>query len=326
MRQVWSFLRLTDPWPIPSSEAVYHEHTALIDALMPVNGGRLDPDGTWYRAPKFTDTPWPQSLPGLAKAHDQIYAPMAWAKLYSLPALQTGALRQAAAVSLVERATQSPDSPWDMITLHTESIPSENKAAMSDLFVRLKCEADKAMIPINIVVRGITADDGGPGWALCHDYGVLAEVADYVTMTCSIHRSQPRAMAPHWWVNECIDYALSKGIAAERLVLGVGLFSRYWVDSDDPKGAAIPYGQAQAIIRDWGVSPEWIEEDENGLLRELQATDGAGLVSFREARTMYDVLSLAARRGLHGVAPFIAGMGDATQWAVIDNWRRMGGW
>lgn len=326
---VWAWLRMFETsgdYGIPTSEAEYTENLDRIYAALPLNGGKLQADGTWQQESWKTDSAWARNLPATARKAGQLYMPGVGNDRQGIVAvLQSPPLQEAAANSLVELAVEDRhDAPWDGVYLDLEGIPYEYGAQLSDFLVLLAQHIKDAGLRVGISVRGRTGDSGSdPPDAYTYDFGVVGEIADYVDLRCyNYWAPPPRSIAPFWWIEECIQYALRYGISERQLTLGLGTFSEYRFDVNEAHSDEITYAHAMETVAAHGAASMWVEENENGIVREYLAEVGSGTIWIHDARTHGLCLQLVNQFDLLGTTLFAPGMSDPAIWAVIEAWLR----
>lgn len=320
-KEVWAWLRMFDidgTYDIPSSEATYLANLRNIDVAMPTNGGTLQSDGSWLQEPWKINPDWPQSLPEIARSAGHRYIPIVNNDRQGyLAVLDDPALQSVAADNLVDLATTGRfDSPWDGILLDFESTPTAYRQKLIDFYYLLFDRLEPTGLPVGISVSGRTIDSG------THDFTVIAELADFVDLRCYGYTSPPpKSIGPYWWLEGCIQFALASGIDPNILYLGVGNFSKYWPDSTQYDFTEVTYLAAQQILADANAVPQWIETNQNGVIREWYAQIGAGHIWIHDASTYEYGLNLISQYRIGGLSHFAAGMGDVEHWNKIRHWR-----
>lgn len=324
---VWAWLRMSSTrgeFAIPTSEADYLANLATIRVAMPLNAGKLQSTGEWLQESWKVDHAWARDLAAQARAAGQLYMPGAGNdRLGILAVLEDPSLQQVAADNLVTLATAGRfDSPWDGVYLDLEGIPFEYQQQLSDFHYLLAEKLRPAGLRVGVSVRGRTADSGDDFEdAYTYDFSILQDVADFVDLRCySYWKPLPRSISPYWWIQGSIEYALAKGVSPSQMTLGLGNFSRYWPSSDEGQSEEITYEQAVALAAKAGTPVEWVEESENGLVRESFARIGEGHVWIHDAATINQELSNIDQYGLLGATLFVPGMGYADQWDVLADW------
>jgi hypothetical protein len=328
-RSVWTWLRMFEvqnSWgTIPSSEAAYRANADKIDVALPANGGRIQGDGTWLQEPWKINPDWPQMLPSWASDAGHLYMPVVDNDKGNMEAylqvLDDPSLQAAAAENLVTLATSGRfDAPWDGVLLDFEATPTTHRQQLSDFYYVLADRLKQAGLPMGISVAGRATDWG------THDFSVLAEVADFVDLRCYGYREPPpKSIAPYWWLEDSVRYALDQGISQDNLLLGLGNFSKHWPDSTQYDFHEVPHEVAMQLVAEAGATVQWIASNENGIVREWYASLGSGHIWIHDGRTHRYGLQLAEQFGLLGTSLFAPGMGDRLHWLEIDAWRS-GGW
>ena len=173
-----------------------------------------------------------------------------------------------------------------------------------------------------ISIGGRAGDEGSdPPDAYTYDFSVVGALADYVDLRCyGYWAPPPRSIGPYWWQEACIRYATAKGIAASRILLGPGTFSKYYFDSNENDSDEITYEQALGLIDRTGGTLKWVETGDYGLVRERFAKVGVGHIWLRDALTHQYALDLVEEYGLLGISLFSPGMEDPLQWQVTEEW------
>lgn len=321
-RTVWAWLRMFEvkgDYGVPTSELAYKANLANVDVVMPLNGGKLQANGTWQQESWKIDPDWPQSLPGIAKSAGHGYMPAVGNDREGiLDVLDSPDLQLSAAENLLALATYDRfDAPWDGVYLDLEGIPSTRRQQLSDFYYLLSEKIKPTGLSLGVSVAGHIEDIG------THNFSVVAEVADFVDIRCYGYWSPlPRSIGPYWWLEACTQFALDQGIDPAKLTLGLGNFSKYWPDSGQNDSVEIPFDLAIQLIGEAGSHIEWIECNQNGLIRESFATLKAGHMWIHDGLTIKYGLNLVNQLGLLGAALFAPGMGDGFHWQVIGDWRK----
>lgn len=311
-------------YPVPSSEAAFKANCHLLDVALPMNGGTVQSNGTWKQSASLVEGDWPQSLPALAAAAGQLYMPTVSCNRDQIVALlENGAAQRVAAEGLVDLALGRFDAIWDGVCVNIEGVPSAYKNQLSAFLTLLSTHIREAGLLFCIAVRGILADSGlDYDDAYSHDYAVVADVADQVFMfTYNYWQPEPRSMCPLWWVRGCIEYALSKGISAPKLHLGLANYASYWPISSLVTRHEMIYSQARQVIDDGGAIAEWIESNVNGDCCEWYADVPPSHFWFQDGDTIQPRLALVDEFDLAGPALFALGMGAESVWQAIADWK-----
>ena len=298
-------------YPAPDSEAIYENNKQLIDIVFPSNGGKLQADGSWLQNPAETDAPFSQSLKGSSTQANQLYLPHVGCDRTGIfTILDDEGIQEIAANNLVNLAMTRFDAPWDGVCLDLEGITPDYKDKLSAFLHLLSFKLRKANLLV-MVAFGSCNDqiDEGDYW---YDFGVISQVADFAGMYAS---------GPYWAVEHCIQYALNQGIPPSRLIPVVGTYCQYYPISSSPQSIDCTYAQAIQIAHDNNAQLDWVESNENGLVRLIRADTGGGHIWIRDGDTLRHRLNLIDKYNLAGVAPFILGTESPNVWSVINDWK-----
>ena len=155
------------------------------------------------------------------------------------------------------------------------------------------------------------------------DLGVAGEIADFVDLRCYDYGGMPPSIAPHWWIEACIRYALEKkNVPPQNMTAGLATFSAHWPDAAAVPSDQMTYAQAIAFVKEAGAQIEWVESDDNGSVLESRAQVGQGAVWLTDEKTYRAGLDLVQRYGLLGNTMFAAGLGSEAQWEEMANWQK----
>jgi len=155
----------------------------------------------------------------------------------------------------------------DGINIDFENVYKKDKDALTQ-FVR---ELAPLLREQGLIVSiDVTIPDGSDTWSKCYDRKALAETVDYV---CLMTYDQTWAgskvagsTAQLVWVEENIKKTLRE-VPAEKLLLGIPLYTRLWEETVDENGKvtaktgkALSIKAAELLIEENNVSPVWDAE------------------------------------------------------------------
>jgi spore germination protein YaaH len=267
----------------PFSDNSYQNNHSLVDAVYSFHGGSLQADGTWTEQSWKLSDEFLQDLKDPAKE----YMPCISNKKGEFEqVLDSPELQEQALDNLEQHLINSFDWPWDGTITDFEGIPISYKNKLSK-FHYLLYELLKSLgLKVSVSVRGRNNDGLDYENAYTYDFSMLADTSDIVDLRCyGYWLPKPRSIAPHWWIRECIEYALTCGIHRKKINLGIGLFSRHWY--------SLGYWDTLTYNEALGMTDfEWVENNENGIVREYYGTTPEGWMWMHDARTMTDTLKL----------------------------------
>lgn len=317
MKQVRTYLRMFasgGDFPLPTSEQAYMQNIDLIDVAIPANGGRLRADGTWLQESVRLESPFAQGLSAIAREAGQSYVPAVSVASGWMVILDDPALQEVAAQNLVELALSGRfDSPWDAVEYDALDVPPEYRDKHHDFILLLSCRVRQAGLPFHLSYYGADWD-----YNRYLDPRVIAQAADFFDCYCY----SPGTTWTHGRTVKALDYNLECGVDPQRMALGLAGYSAYWPITGQPTRHDITYDQAIQIVQDNNSFVQWIESDDNGLMRLKYADVGEGHLWLTDADVVRSRLELLDSYGLAGMMHFTPGLEDEDVWQVIADWKQ----
>ena len=164
----------------------------------------------------------------------------------------------------------------------------------------------------------LTVDLGVPSeWTAFYDRETMGRVCDYVCLMAYDEHyagdTTAGSVASYPWVLNGVQNSLTEGIDANKLVLCMPLYTRFWIlDSSGEvmtdRTDTVPMQQAwDTVTQNWGVEPQW--DDSTGqYYAETVYSDGSRVqVWLEDVRSMQMRIDLAAEQNLGGVAMWYKG-------------------
>jgi spore germination protein YaaH len=189
--------------------------------------------------------------------------------------------------------------------------------------VATRLHHDHRLLSVAVVPRFSDAfpDNSNSGfhtgeWGASFDYNGLGRVADFlVLMAYDEHTSltSPGPVAGYDWVSAALNYAIRR-VPASRLVLGLPLYGREWVDT--PQGEtvhSIAFKDLKHYQEDPASNRYW---DDLFRTTQFQSHEGdtARTAWFDDARSLGEKLDLMQTFHLRGYAAWRLGMEDPEFW------------
>jgi len=207
----------------------------------------------------------------------------------------------------------------DGINLDFENMYMEDRDYYTQFVRELVPLAKEAGLVVSV---DVTFKSNSPTWSLCYDRAALAQVADYIIVmgydqfSGSGGRSGPVSSLS--WVRAGLRAMLAE-VPAEKLVLGIPLYTRLWKeDSQGGKASSKALGmrQVQELLSAKSLSPmpdesglKYVEYVENGDRYRLWIEDSDSVT----ARTR-----MVWEYGLAGIAAWRRGFETPEIWEVIE--------
>ncbi len=155
----------------------------------------------------------------------------------------------------------------DGINIDFENMYKSDK----DAFTQFMRELTPLLREQNLIVSvDVTIPDGSDTWSKCYDRKALAETVDYVCLMTYdqtwVGSKIAGSTAQLDWVEENLKKTLEE-VPAEKLLMGIPLFTRLWVESTDENGKciastgkALTMEAAARLIDENGAEPQWDEK------------------------------------------------------------------
>jgi spore germination protein YaaH len=245
--------------------------------------------------------------------------------------LTVGDVRHRAIRSL---AALCRDNRFDGIQFDIENVHISDKDAFTS-FVRESVDSvHRAGCTLSAAVVPRTGEDPGPtsyhkwifeNWRGAYDYKALADTLDFISyMTYAQHTGNTPAgpVAGLPWMEECLRYVLSLGVAPSKISLGVPAYSDWWYpvweDKAGPRmrGRDIPYVRAESVLVRSGVRAAWDDVQK----APVASWDERGVYQYvwmEDARAFTTKLALVSRYKLRGYSVWLLGSEDPKTWEAI---------
>ena len=164
-------------------------------------------------------------------------------------------------------------------------------------------------------------------WNTYYEHGLMGTLCDYVClMAYDEHYANDTtagSVASFPWVQEGVNNCLTAGIQANKLVLCMPLYTRFWylssggiVDTDETYTA--PMENAWNNVRfNWGVEPEWDSVSGQYYAENVFESGARRVVWLEDSQSMQLRLDLATYRELGGVALWMYGWDTEEIWQQI---------
>ncbi|WP_259347093.1 LysM peptidoglycan-binding domain-containing protein [Niallia taxi] len=148
----------------------------------------------------------------------------------------------------------------DGVQVDIENVTELDRANYTDL-VRLLNEK----LPNKEVSVAVAANPSGwtKGWHGSYDYKALGQYADYLMIMAydeSYEGSVEGPVASYGWVERSIEYALAQNVPANKIVLGVPFYGRYWKEGTTTgAGTGISNRRVDELLAKYGGTVKFDE-------------------------------------------------------------------
>lgn len=149
----------------------------------------------------------------------------------------------------------------DGVQVDIENVTDIDREAYTDL-VRLLREKLPANKEISVAVA---ANPNGwtKGWHGSYDYKELAKYASYLMIMAydESYAGGPQGpVASYGWVERSIQFSLNQGVAADKIVLGIPFYGRYWKEGEATGGAGISNNRVDEMLAKYGGTVTYDEK------------------------------------------------------------------
>jgi spore germination protein YaaH len=226
------------------------------------------------------------------------------------------------------------DYKLDGVHVNIENVPDTERAAFTDLvrLLRLKLPASAEVsvaVPAN-------PDKLTTGWITAYDLPSLAAVSDYL-MLMTYDESYPGDPSPGPvaslpFVKASVEYALTQ-IPANKLVLGIPFYGRYWNGNASSNGAGVSNQTAEKLITKYSGSTRYDEVaqspvgtftirpgDASSSLSGQTLPAGSYTVWFENEQSIKAKLSLVQAYGLKGSGSWSLNQETPDTWSYYRLW------
>ncbi|WP_423801882.1 LysM peptidoglycan-binding domain-containing protein [Neobacillus sp. SAB-20_R2A] len=216
----------------------------------------------------------------------------------------------------------------DGVNVDIENVTEVDRANYTE-FVRLLREKIPAWKEVSVAVA---ANPNGwtTGWHGSYDYNSLAKYADYL-MIMSYDESYPGGaagpVASNPWVERSVQYAFNQNVAADKIVLGIAQYGRYWIQGQTYGGFGISNWQVEQLIKQYNgtvifdevsKTPKAIvtirEGDPKPVVGGTTLTAGTYTIWYENEESIRQKLLLISKYNLRGVGNWSIGQENKEVW------------
>jgi len=157
------------------------------------------------------------------------------------------------------------------------------------------------------------------GWAGVYDYAELGEVVDYFVIMgydYSGRLDPPGPVAPKWWVEETIKFAISEGVKPQKIILGIPFYGRWWVGNSQGRG--IYYPELQKVIAKYNLRKKWDGKAKSPYFRFKDENGVENVIYFEDEKSLSEKIELVKKYNLAGIAIWRLDGEPDEFWKIIE--------
>lgn len=207
----------------------------------------------------------------------------------------------------------------DGVNIDIENL-SEKERDQQTEFLKMLADELHPLGKILSVAVAPAQSDSAKGWMGAFDFEEIGKIADTVfIMAYEQHYeggATPGPQAGYEWTRATVNY-LTKKIPAEKLVLGLALYGRYWTDGI--KGKAITYSEAQRMMKENQAEWRWDEKYQASYASYTDHKTGKKVdIWIDHADSLKKKISIAKEFGLKSWGAWKLGQEDPTLWSQLE--------
>lgn len=248
---------------------------------------------------------------------------------------QSGVLALANREALAAQvAAAVADNGWDGVNVDIENVTETERDAYTD-FVRLLREKLPAGKEVSVAVAA-NPTGATKGWLGSYDYAALAKLSDYL-MLMAYDESYPGDPTPGpvaslSFVEQSVQAAL-KLVPADKLVLGIPFYGRYWNGNTASDGAGIANNMVDKLLAAYGgtvrydaaaqspVATVTIRPQDAGFsVYGSKLAPGTYTIWYDNEQSIKEKLKLVGKYGLKGSGSWSLNQESAATWSYYDLW------
>ncbi|MDF2925268.1 MAG: glycoside hydrolase family protein [Paenibacillaceae bacterium] len=222
----------------------------------------------------------------------------------------------------------------DGVNVDIENVTDQDRDAYTDL-VRLLRAKLPAGTELSVAVAA-NPDSWTVGWQGSYDLARLAEYSDYLMLMAYDEHWEgdstagPVASLP--WVEQAVRQAL-KAVPADKLLLGIPFYGRFWQQGGGIAGAGIPNKSAEALAARYGIIPGYDQFQESAyftftvtaggerpLVNYRQLEPGTYTVWYDNEQSIKAKLDLVHKYQLRGTGIWCLSQETAETWEYYASW------
>ncbi|RTR28826.1 LysM peptidoglycan-binding domain-containing protein [Robertmurraya yapensis] len=174
------------------------------------------------------------------------------------------------------------------------------------------------------------------GWHGSYDYKELAKYSNYLMVMAydeSYEGSPEGPVASYSWVERSIQYTLNQGVPADKVVLGVPFYGRYWKEGEAVGGTGISNVRVDELLKKYGGTVTFDEKtksakatitidpgDPTTTIAGKTLTAGTYHIWYENANSIQAKFELIHKYNIKGTGSWSLGQENASIWQSYKTW------
>lgn len=203
------------------------------------------------------------------------------------------------------------------INIDFEAVDQADRKNLSDFSAALSTALHAQGLKLIMTVPAFSTKDENDPYNLPFDLAALGKSADYLqvmTYDEAIPDWDPGAVAGSDWMEDALDYAVSKAPAA-KVLNGIPAYGYDWIKAGN--GSQLFWRDVPALLAKYGVTPTY-DSGVNAITFSYTKSGKKHTVWNENAKSVKLKTSLVNAYGLAGTSVYAFGMEDAGFWSAVS--------
>ncbi|MDD2217431.1 MAG: glycosyl hydrolase family 18 protein [Eubacteriales bacterium] len=233
-------------------------------------------------------------------------------KMFTTPSIENKAIAQYLLYSCLYGA--------DGINIDFEDVKDADRNGLTSFTAKMRTYTERQGLNLSIDVMLPKP------WTIEYDRAALSKHVDYVAVMSYDEHYSGSAVAGSIssmpFVEEAIEGCLDEGVPADKLLMGVPLYTRIWVmDASGKKvsNTAATMPQVQKILSDKGLTPTYLSKVGQNYV-EYPVPEGTAKIWIEDQTSITNRLEYVDKYGLAGTACWQYSQGSNDIWPLFDRY------
>ncbi|MCY0889353.1 MAG: glycosyl hydrolase family 18 protein [Alicyclobacillaceae bacterium] len=203
------------------------------------------------------------------------------------------------------------------INVDFEQIPETDGTAFDEFLQVLSQDLKASGKQLNVTVPAETDNPSGTAYG-AYQYSQIAAFANTVSLLTYDYtyiNNPPGPIAPLWWDQQVVRYAVSQ-MPASKVLLGIGTYGYEWT-SGGGNAIALTLPQVTATLSAHGVTPSWDAAASVPYATYQTSAGSTATIYYENQQSISEKLSLVSQYHLGGIAIWSMSLENNALWNAI---------